>query len=371
MTTVLCPKCETRPITQGRSLCSECAGNRIAPRPERTYQEPVPVGGVYHCPKCDAPLEPGAKGCGACLVQLMRPVPEVRLTPPGAFAPYRSVARAKPLPWGAFLGAALLLAALGFGFHAYKASIIVTHPLATRLRVFHKGDSWEYRASGSVVVSGGMAALLGEGSAMTLRDGTIRSVISAAAPGTPLSTYFQDDTTAVTLSYRGRATPITSVEHKTFSQDPVRATTRLLTDEGGPNRGARRVLLPKVDTPGTWSEGMTQATRLDFDDNENTDEAMTVQGPEVVDTALGRFTVWRYVEGQTYSNGIKARRTSWFAPQLGMPVKILETLTATRALPTTGTLLSPLTLTFVRPGDPITMVLTMETEITKTNVSLD
>ena|GEM_PF-2700262 len=371
MTTVLCPKCETRPIAHGLTLCSECAGSCIAPRPERTYQEPTNVGGVCHCPKCDAPLEAGAKGCGACLVQFMRPVPEVRLTPPGAFAPYKSVARAKPLPWGAFVGAVLLLAALGFGFHAYKSSLIVTHPLATRLRVFHKGDSWEYRASGSVVMSGGMTVLLGDGSAITLRDGTLQSVISAAAPGIPLNTYTEADTLDVMLSYRGRATPITYAEHRTFSQDPAKATTRLLTDESGPNKVARRVLLPKVDTPGVWSDKMTQDVRLDFDDNERTDETMTVQGSEVVDTALGRFNAWKCVEEHTNSNGVRASRTSWFAPQLGMPVKTLETLTTTQALPAMVTLPSLLIPAPLRPGDPLTMVSTVETEITKTNVPLD
>lgn len=329
------------------------------------------MGGVYHCPKCGAPLESGAKGCGACQVQFMRPVPEARLTPPGAFAPYKSVARKKPLPWGALVGAALLLAALALGFHAYKASVIVTHPLATRLRLFHKGDSWEYRASGSVVVSGGMVALLGEGNAVTLRDGTLQAVISAAAPGTPLNTYTEADTLAVTLSYRGRGTPITHAEHRTFSQDPAKATTRLLTDEGGPSKVARRVLLPKVDTPGAWSDGLTQAVRLDFDDNERTDETMTVQGSEVVDTALGRFTAWRCVESHTTSNGGRASRTSWFAPQLGMPVKTTETLTITQALPPMETLPPALMPATFRPGDPVTMVMTMETEITKTNVPLD
>ena len=371
MTTVLCPKCETRPIAHGLTLCSECAKSCIAPRTDRTYQDPVNVGGVCHCPKCDAPLEAGAKGCGACLVQFMRPVPEVRLTPPGAFAPYKSVARAKPLPWGAFVGAVLLLAALGFGFHAYKSSLIVTHPLATRLRVFHKGDSWEYRANGTVTISGGMVALLGDGNSVTIRDGTLRSVISAAASGTPLNTYTEDDTLAVTLSHRGRSRSVTHTEHRDFSQDLVRATTCLLTDDKGPNKGARRVLLPKVDTPGAWSNGMTQTVRLDFDDNEYTDETMTVQGSEVVDTALGRLTVWRCVEGHTNSDGVKVSRTSWFAPQLGMPVKTLETLTTTQALPAMVTLPSLLIPAPLRPGDPLTMVSMVETEITKTNVPLD
>ena len=375
MTTVLCPKCETMPAAHGLSLCSECAGHPVPAQPERTYQEPLLAGGVYHCPKCDAPLEAGAKGCAACLVQFMRPIPEVRLTPPGAFAPPKSVARKKPLPWGAFVGAVLLLAAIGFGFHAYKSSIVVTHPLATRLRLFHKGDSWEYRANGIVTISGGMTALLGDGNAITLRDGTLQSVISAAAPGIPLNTYTEADTLDVMLSYRGRATPITYAEHRTFSQDPAKATTRLLTDESGPNKVARRVLLPKVDTPGVWSDKMTQDVRLDFDDNERTDETMTVQGSEVVDTALGRFNAWKCVEEHTNSNGVRASRTSWFAPQLGMPVKTTETVTITRAPPPMKTLsaalMSALMPATFKPGDPVTMVMTVETEITKTNVPLD
>ncbi len=363
--TVLCPRCKAQPVEQGRTLCAGCA-ERSAGHPaplwnERTYQEPVPVGGVYQCPKCDAPLEPGAKGCAACLVEFMRPVPEVRLTPSGAFAPYKSAARKKPLPWGALVGAALLLAALGFGFHAYKASIIVTHPLATRLRVFHKGDFWEYRVNGFITVSGEMTALLGEGNAATVRDGTFRSVISAAAPGTPRNTYSQDDTIAVTLSHRGRGVPLAYTDHGTFSQDPVQATTYLLSDQKAPNLENRRVLRPQVDTPGAWTNGTTQSVHLDFDDNQGRDETMTVQGSEVVDTALGRFTVWRCVHDQINSDGTKYHETLWFAPQLGMPVKSTQTLTITKRVP------NPL----LGHDEVVTSVATAENEITKTNVPLD
>lgn len=113
----------------------------------------------------------------------------------------------------------------------------------------------------------------------------------------------------------------------------------------GPPLAAMRQ--PQVDTPGALSDGLTQASHLDFSDGEHRDVTATVQGSEVVDTALGKFTVWRCVEDQTDSNGSHSTTIVWFAPQLGMSVKTIGTFT-----------------------QPDGMVSTLNTDLTKTTVPL-
>ncbi len=142
MATTVCPGCKTRPIAAGHYMCEACedrmagrppkadqkasaseqnasskpafrcakCGSAIenddpfcsscgAPRPrnasgrpssahqpreDRTYQDPLFVGGVYHCPKCNAVLEAGAKRCSACGVLFMYPVPNASASAGGA-----------------------------------------------------------------------------------------------------------------------------------------------------------------------------------------------------------------------------------------------------------------------------------------------
>lgn len=119
---------------------------------------------------------------------------------------------------------------------------------------------------------------------------------------------------------------------------------------------------------------MTQTAHLDFDNNESTDQTMTVQGTEVMDTAVGRLTVWRCVEEHMASDGTRYIATYWFAPQLGMPVKTTATLTSVWHSP-------PFGMPSLATGTPTTMptrlddlkavVTTIESEITKTNVPLE
>ena len=54
-----------------------------APRRENkngrlTYQDPIMVGGFYHCPKCNAVLGTGTRLCVQCKAQFMFPVPAAR-----------------------------------------------------------------------------------------------------------------------------------------------------------------------------------------------------------------------------------------------------------------------------------------------------
>ena len=92
-----CEKCGT-PLDRGDLFCPTCGSPRPSgasgrrssaqapPREDSTYQDPLFVNGVYHCPRCNAVLEVGSKRCAACGVMFMNPVPQARASA-GASAP--------------------------------------------------------------------------------------------------------------------------------------------------------------------------------------------------------------------------------------------------------------------------------------------
>lgn len=210
-------------------------------------------------------------------------------------------------------------------------------PLAVSLRHFQQGDSWEYRVSGTVALPGGQTG--------TITDGTLRSAITSLNIG-DFDNLMQTNDTNLTFSTGGRTLPFSHSERQALSQN-LMGNTYLMSDNDGPQGRSRVVRQPQVDTPGAWSSGLRQNSHLGFDDGESRDEVTTVQGSEVVDTALGRFTVWRCTQDETDSDGTHSMTTLWFAPDLGMLVKTSGTFT-----------------------EPDGMVMTLTTDITKTTVPL-
>ena len=68
-----CPSCgSSRP----RAASGRPSSAQAPPREDQTYQDPLFVGGVYRCPRCNAVLEAGSRRCAACGVMFMNPVPE-------------------------------------------------------------------------------------------------------------------------------------------------------------------------------------------------------------------------------------------------------------------------------------------------------
>ena len=81
-----CEKCGTS-LDSGDLFCPSCGSPRPssasgrpssarAPREDQTYQDPLFVNGVYHCPRCNAVLQAGSRRCAACGVMFMHPIPE-------------------------------------------------------------------------------------------------------------------------------------------------------------------------------------------------------------------------------------------------------------------------------------------------------
>lgn len=213
------------------------------------------------------------------------------------------------------------------------------HQLATSLRLYQQGDSWEYNVRGTLTRTDGKTALF--------TNSTIRSEMSTLEASGNFRTLTEEDTAHFTASLAGNISSLSQVIRQTLSQDSLKATTFLMSDNNGPQNAVRTVRQPQVDTPGEWAAGATQTVHLDFDNGEHKDETTTVSGSEVVDTALGKFSVWRCVQDEKDSDGSQSTTLLWFAPQLGMPVK------------TEGT--------FHLPDGT---VMTLNTDLTKTSVPL-
>ncbi len=210
-------------------------------------------------------------------------------------------------------------------------------PLAGSLRHFQQGDSWEYHVGGTVSLPNGRAG--------TITNGTLKMAITGLNIG-DFNNLTQTTDINLTFSDGTRTLPFSHSQQEALSQNLI-GSTYLMSDNDGPQDSLRHVRQPQIDTPGVWSNNLKQSSHLDFDNGESRDETTTVTGSEIVDTALGRLTVWRCTQDEADSDGTKTTTTLWFAPQLGMPVKTSGTTT-----------------------NPDGMVMTLTTEITKTSVPL-
>ena len=212
-------------------------------------------------------------------------------------------------------------------------------PLATSLRQFQQGDSWDYRINGTAILANGRNA--------AIHDGSLHFEITDFKAGGDFKRLTQESVANMSATADGRTLPFSHTTRETLSQDWIKATTFLMSDNEGPQGTVRTVRQPQVDTPGVWSNGLTQKSHLDFDDGESRDEITTVQGSLVVDTVLGKFTTWRCTQSETDSDGTRNTTTAWFVPNLGMPVK-----------------------TSVTSTEPDGMVMKLTTELIKTSVPL-
>ena len=301
------------------------------------------------CPRCGADRPTHAAFCSKCGVRMPPPSAQAGAAPPAS----GQASAPPPSSWrkiGGWLGAAAILM-IGGGLrqigltvarHPQQATSLFhnpfgPHPLATSLRQFQRGDSWEYRVSGAASLTGGRTG--------TITDGTLKVAITGLEIA-DFDNLIETNDIDLTFSDGTRTLPFSHSLRESLSQN-LMGSTYLMSDNGGPQDSTRHVRQPQVDTPGSWAVGTIQSVHLDFDDGESRDETLTVQGSEVADTVLGRLTVWRCTQDEADSDGTKTATTLWFAPQLGMPVRTSGTTT-----------------------NPDGMVLTLTTELAKTSVPL-
>jgi len=301
---------------------------------------------LARCPRCGADRPADAAFCSKCGAKITPPMAERgRGSAPdvqdrnGAGVP--AGGRGKLPFWViALLVVPLLLVVLGLSLDAYNTfggSNGAARPLATRLRFFQQGDSWDYRVSGTATTPGGQTG--------SITDGTMKSMITGLSIA-DFNNLTQTNDIHLTFSMNGKTLPFAHSQAEALSQN-LAGDTYLMSDNGGPQDSTRHVRQPQVDTPGSWAVGTVQSVHVDFDDGESRDETTTVQGSEMADTVLGKLTVWRCVQEQTDSDGTRSTTTLWFAPQLGMPVRTSGTTTL-----------------------PSGRVMTLNTDLTKTTVPL-
>ena len=317
------------------------------------------------CPRCGADRPTAAAFCSKCGARMTPPSAQAgeafsasgqsAAPPPSGATSPASHAPNPPSSWtkiGTWTGAAAVLL-IGGGLrqiglavaHNPRQATSLFHnpfdprPLATSLRSFERGDSWDYHISGTVT--------LADGRSVAVQDGSLHSEITNSDAGGDFKKLTEEDTVNMTASADGRTLPFSHTARQTLSQDWLKATTFLMSDNGGPQDSIRHVRQPQVDTPGSWAVGTTQSVHLDFDDGESKDETTTVQGSEVADTVLGKFSVWRCTQEEADSDGTRSTTTLWFAPQVGMPVRASGTTTL-----------------------PSGMVMTLNTDLVKTTVPL-
>ena len=307
------------------------------------------------CPRCGAERPAAASFCSKCGTKMTPPTvragaasyangPPPTSSATASHVPSSPTARRKVGLW-LWTGAVVLVGGMlrvllfhhDLGNGGLPSNPFGPRPLATSLRQFQQGDSWEYRVSGT--------ASLPSGRTGTITDGTLREAITGLKIA-EFNNLTEANDINLTFSDGSRTLPFSHSQRENLSQNLV-GNTYLMSDNDGPQGAVRTVRQPQVDTPGVWSSGLTQKSHLDFGDGESRDEITTVQGSEVVETALGKFTVWRCTQDETDSDGTKTATALWFAPQLGIPVK------------TSGTTRTP-------DG----MVMTLTTELTKTSIPL-
>ena len=309
---------------------------------------------IKFCSHCGAERPAAAAFCSKCGARITTPTPtpsapfvgQSAAPPPPTVPPQKSIGK-KAAAW--LVGAVVLL--IGGGLRQIGLSVAHNpqqavnsfqnpfgpRPLANSLRQFQQGDSWEYRVSGT--------ASLPSGRTGTITNGTLKEAITGLKIA-DFNYLTEANDISLTVSDGSRTLPFSHSQQETLSQNLV-GNTYLRSDSDGPQGTVRTVRQPQVDTPGVWSSGLTQKSHLDFSDGESRDETTTVQGSEVVDIALGKFTAWRCTQNETDSDGTRSTTTAWFAPGLGMPVKTLVTST-----------------------EPDGMVMMLNTELIKTSVPL-
>ena len=84
-------------------------------------------------------------------------------------------------------------------------------PLATSLRFFERGDSWDYRVSGT--------ATLADGKSVAIQNGSLHSEITDFVANGDAKKLIEDDAVSMTASADGRTLPFSHTTQQTLSQD--------------------------------------------------------------------------------------------------------------------------------------------------------
>jgi hypothetical protein len=206
------------------------------------------------------------------------------------------------------------------------------YPLSSQLRRLQAGDTFTYRATG------------------TLRGGDGQNIdLSGTATGSVAQTTLNGQAVlaqSFTLNLTADGQPLTFNVVRYLVQDPNTGDLLLVGEEDDENN-QRLLTTPVLYFPGTFGTNVSYTQTRQYTDGETSQISFSVQGTETVSVPAGRFETWRCLETETEGQNV-ANTTYLIAPQLGTPVKITNTST-----------------------DPITgLTITVDARLTSTNVPL-
>jgi hypothetical protein len=185
---------------------------------------------------------------------------------------------------------------------------------AISMRLLDPGDSWNYRAAGTLTPPGAQPlALTGH--------------ITVSIAGDRLAGRSDWMTIVFTQRFEitqadGSKQPMPAPEWMfSFVQDAGTRDVSIVADNMTKDGRPRIAKAPQVFYPGTWSSQTAYSNRLEFDNGEEVENTLNVSGQEQVETGEGSFPSWvANISSQSAATGLIEGK-DWWAPDLGAPAK--------------------------------------------------
>jgi hypothetical protein len=185
---------------------------------------------------------------------------------------------------------------------------------ATSLRLLRLGDGWTYQAAGTLTPPGSTS--LHVAGQITVSIEPDRLVGRSDLMAIVFSQQFEITQTD------GSKQPMPAPEWMfSFAQDPATLDVSIAADNMTRDGKPRVAKVPQVFYPGSWSSHTAYRNRLEFENGDHVDNALTVTGSEPVETGLGVLFAWvAPISSESAATGV-IEGMDWWTPELGAPAK--------------------------------------------------
>lgn len=185
---------------------------------------------------------------------------------------------------------------------------------ATSMRLLHPGDSWNYRATGTLTPPGAQPLELAGHITVSIAEDRLAD---------------RSDWMTIVFAQRfeitqadGSKQPMPAPEWMfSFVQDAGSRDVSIVADNMTKDGRPRIARTPQVFYPGTWSLQTAYHNRLEFDNGDQVENTLNVFGHEQVETGEGSFPSWAAnINSQSAATGLIEGK-DWWTPDLGAPAK--------------------------------------------------
>jgi hypothetical protein len=185
---------------------------------------------------------------------------------------------------------------------------------ATSMRLLHPGDSWTYRATGTLAAP--------DTEPLELAGQITVSIVQDRLAGrSDWMTIVFSQQFEITQAH-GSKRPMPAPEWMfSFVQDAGTRDVSIVADNMTKDGTPRIAKVPQVFYPGTWSAQTAYKNRLEFDNGDHVDNTLNVFDQEQVQTEAGSFASWvANIGSQSAATGLIEGK-DWWTPELGAPAK--------------------------------------------------